>query len=135
MNKDTIQAISDTVSSVNTPYSGVDIWMIIALIEAVLIFILLVSKTNSSNIKKQNIKEKVKAEGEIDFADVLNSSFNAEELYNQLIRLCHPDRYAPDENKMAIANNISTRVTESRYSVKALESLKNEAKEKLNIKI
>lgn len=135
MNKDTINAISDTASVLNTSYAGISIWMIVAFIEAALIIFLLIYKGRQNGEKRNSIKNKVMAEGEIDFANVLNSSFHSEELYNQLIRLCHPDRYAPDEEKMAIANDISTRVTESRHSVKALESLRSEAIEKLNIKL
>jgi hypothetical protein len=48
---------------------------------------------------------------------------------------CHPDRFAPDETKMAIANELSSQITKNKHDIKRLEALREEARNKLNINI
>ena len=75
------------------------------------------------------------AEGNVDFQNTVNSMFNAEPLYKELIVKCHPDRFAPDEAKMAIANELSMQITKNKQNIKCLEALRQEAINKLNINI
>ena len=82
-----------------------------------------------------DIKKQVLEEGEIDFANLVNSSFNAEGLYKELLVKCHPDRFAPNSEMMAIANELSSKITKNKHDIKQLKALKEEARNKLNINI
>jgi len=130
------QTVSDTTAMVaeQAIQSGINLWMIIALAEFVIIVALLIVR-NSSDDKKSELKRKVMAEGNVDFQNTVNSMFNAEPLYKELIVKCHPDRFAPDEAKMAIANELSMQITKNKQNIKCLEALRQEAINKLNINI
>lgn len=77
--------------------------------------------------KKDSLKEN------IDFDNILKSSFNSIELYNELKVKCHPDRFAPDEAKSMVADSIFQEITKNKTNYKKLIELKEEAKQKLNI--
>lgn len=130
------QTVSDTTAMVaeQAIQSGINLWMIIALAEFVIIVALLIVR-NSRDDKKSELKRKVMAEGNVDFQNTVNSMFNAEPLYKELIVKCHPDRFAPDEAKMAIANELSMQITKNKQNIKCLEALRQEAINKLNINI
>lgn len=81
------------------------------------------------------MKKKVLNEGEVDFKNIVESPFKAGELYKVLIRKCHPDRFAGDELKIAIATELSAKITENKNNFKMLKELEAEAEEKLNVKI
>ena len=135
---DTIQTtVADTTSAMATQTAshGINLWMIIALVELVIIIVLLLSRCARGGSSRSDIKRKVMAEGEVDFGNIMNSSFNAEKVYKELLIKCHPDRFAPDEAKMAIANDLSTLITKHKHDIKRLNELKMEAKAKLNINI
>ena len=61
--------------------------------------------------------------------------FGAEPLYQELIRKCHPDRFPNDEEKIAIANDITERIGKYKHNLQKLNELKAEAVNRLNIKI
>ena len=107
----------------------VDVWLWIALCEAVIIIVLLmiIAYKNTAFHKK---KSDILAE-QPDFGNIFNSAFNAEPMYKELSRLCHPDRFAPNEQKMAIADEIFQRVSKNRNNIKALQELKVEITQKL----
>ena len=130
------QTVSDTTAMVaeQAIQSGINLWMIIALAEFAIIIALLIVR-NSRDDKKSELKRKVMAEGNVDFQNTVNSMFNAEPLYKELIVKCHPDRFAPDEAKMAIANELSMQITKNKQNIKCLEALRQEAINKLNINI
>lgn len=130
------QTLADTSAIVaeQATQSGINVWMMIALVELVVIFALLVGRKQGDN-NKSELKRKVMAEGDLDFGNIVNSAFNAESMYKELIMKCHPDRFAPDEAKMAIANELSMQITKNKQNIKRLEALRQEAKNKLNINI
>ncbi len=128
----TLQIVGDTlVSSAQTSHHF-NWWMLIALVELLIIIVLLLSKSKS-NDKKSLIKKQVLSEGDIDFGNIINSSFNAAKLYKDLITQCHPDRFEPDKEKVAIANDISLRLGKYKNDVKMLNEIKKEAINKLSI--
>lgn len=136
MNDTLLQSITDTCASTTTAANSINWWMIIALIELALIIALLIFRGKKKQVdRKDEIKHKVMNEGEIDFGNVINSAFASDELYKKLIRSCHPDRFPGNEVKIAIANDLSSRITKSQRDQKALKSLKEEAEQKLNIHI
>ena len=130
------QVIADTSAIVaeQATQNGINVWLIIALIEFVVIVALLIGRKQGDSGKSE-LKRKVMAEGNVDFGNTVNSMFNAEPLYKELIVKCHPDRFAPDEAKMAIATELSMQITKNRQNRKGLEALCQEAKNKLNINI
>lgn len=133
---DTIQQIvADTTAAATeqATQNGINVWLIVALAELVIIIGLLLSRKKSDD-KRAELKRKILAEGDIDIGNTMNSMFNAEPLYKELIRKCHPDRFAPDEEKMAIASELSMRITKDKHDRKILEVLRQEAINKLNIK-
>lgn len=134
---DTVQQmVADTtaVLTEQATQNGINVWMIVALAELVIIIGLLISRKKSDD-KRAELKRKILAEGDIDIGNTMNSMFNAEPLYKELIRKCHPDRFAPDEAKMAAASELSMRITKNKHDRKALEALRQEAINKLNINI
>lgn len=129
------QIVSDSVATIATNEAGgPDLWMIIALVEAaVIVWLLLRNKQTESKTKR--IKRQVMNEGDVDFGNIIDSSFHSETLYKQLITKCHPDRFAPDQQKMDQANELSTLITKNRHDKKRLEELKQTAEQTLNITI
>ena len=86
---------------------SIDAWTVISALEfAVIMFLIFtalrrrVSTPRMSAMKKNIILEKV------DFGNILDSAFHAEELYEQLKVKCHPDRFVGDERKNAAALEI-----------------------------
>jgi len=130
MEMDTLQDTMQMLHNAGT--IGYDVWFWIAVVEFVIIIILLFSKKDS---KKSEIRKKVLNEGKIDFGNIIKSSFHAEQLYNELMRKCHPDLFAPDDKKMRIANEITMRISKNKNDLKELEKLREEAINKLNIKL
>lgn len=130
------QTITDTSAIVaeQATQNEISVWMIIALVEFIVIVALLIGRKQGDSGKSE-LKRKVMAEGNVDFGNTMNSMFNAELLYKELIVKCHPDRFAPDEAKMAIANELSMQITKNKRNIKCLETLRQEAKNKLNINI
>ena len=131
---DTLQMAADSLMQTSQQCNSLNWWMIIAVVELVIIVVLLFSKDKADD-KKRSIKRQVREEGDINFGNVIASSFGAESLYKELIRKCHPDRFAPDEKKVAIANDISERLGKYKHDLKKLNELKEEAITKLNISI
>ena len=134
MMNDTLQMAADSLMQTSQQCNSLNWWMIIAVVELVIIVVLLFSKDKADD-KKRSIKRQVREEGDINFGNVIASSFGAESLYKELIRKCHPDRFAPDEKKVAIANDISERLGKYKHDLKKLNELKEEAITKLNISI
>ena len=129
-----LQITGDTlVSGVQTSHNF-NLWMLIAFVELLIIITLLFSKSKSYD-KKSRIKKQVKMEGDIDFGNIIDSSFNATKLYKDLITQCHPDRFEPDKEKVAIASDISLRLGKYKNDIKMLNIIKEEALFKLNIKL
>ena len=129
-----LQIVADTLVSGLQASHAFNWWMLVAIVELLIIIVLLLSKSKSNN-KKSSIKKQVKMEGDIDFGNIIDSSFNAAKLYKVLITKCHPDRFEPDKGKVAIASDICLRLGKYKNDVKMLNEIKQEAIEKLSINI
>ena len=129
---DTLQTAADCLVQTSQQCHSLNWWMIIAIVELVIILALLLSKGKVDD-KKRSVKRQVREEGDINFENVIASSFGAESLYKELIRKCHPDRFAPDDEKVAIANDISERLGRYKHDLNKLNALKAEAIIKLGI--
>ena len=133
--KDTLKVASETttksIASENNEH--INWWLWIAIIEFAIIVLLIIKQ----KIKpKDTIKQKFKKESleqEIDFNNIINSSFNAKQLYDELKVKCHPDLFPTDKEKNIIADKLFQEITENQNNAKRLIELKEEAKQKLNI--
>ena len=96
---------------------------------AVLVFILLKRKKESSHVAR--IKENVMKES-IDMSNVINSSFNASSLYDELKKKCHPDRFI-DENLKERAYMLFQQVTLYKRDYKKLLELQERINKELKM--
>ena len=113
---------------------SIDAWTVISALEfAVIMFLIFtalrrrVSTPRMSAMKKNIILEKV------DFGNILDSAFHAEELYEQLKVKCHPDRFIGDERKNAAALEIFQQLGQYRHDIKALDRIRQRAEDELDI--
>lgn len=127
MGNDTLVNVGNNIFQTD----GINIWFIISIIEFILIIVLYFRKKSKSINRKLEIKNEVKKEGKIDFYNTVNSAFNSDELYNELIRKYHPDRFVNDDSKVNIANKIFQEITKNKLNIQKLEELKKEAEQKL----
>lgn len=72
--------------------------------------------------EKDKIRDKILME-EIDFGNVVSSSLLAKSLYDELKKVCHPDRFL-DEQDIEKANEIFQLVTQNKGDYNKLLSLK-----------
>lgn len=108
-------------------------WFYISLLEFVFIAFLLVGKLRMMQ-KKREQKREILSSDNIDYDNIIKSSFNSQSLYDGLKKKCHPDRFL-DGEKNKIATEIFAKIVENKYNYQELESIKKEAESKLNIKI
>ena len=128
---DTLQGVAGAVTTGNFQES--DVWVYIAMVEFVIIFFLLLFafRRGTTRVEKQKLRESIKSD--VDFQNIINSSFHATEIYNELKVKCHPDRFIGDVEKNATANRIFQEVTKNKMNYKRLQELKKEAEESLGI--
>lgn len=132
---DTVKVASETITQSfgSESYEQINWWLWIAIFEFVLIvFLIIIVKIKLKDTIRQKFK-KESLEQEIDFNNIINSSFNSKKLYDELKVKCHPDRFPTDIEKNIIAVSIFQDITKSQNNVKRLIELKEEAKQKLNI--
>lgn len=110
-----------------------NVWFYISLLELVFIAFLLVGKLRMMQ-KKREQKREILSKDNIDYDNIIKSSFNSQSLYDSLKKKCHPDRFLEKE-KNAIATEIFARIVENKYNYQALQEIKDDAETKLNIKI
>lgn len=110
-----------------------NIWIYVAIIEFCIIAYFILSKIKKKKTRRSWFKEEALAQ-DIDFNNIINSSFNASPLYNSLKIRCHPDRFTLDKNKFDYANKLYQEITENKNNLKKLEELKEKAILNLNIK-
>ncbi len=122
------QNITDNVEA-TTLWS---VWSIVAIsvtLFAVLALVLYIFRDK----KKRRVKDKIMNEtADVGF-NTLNEWKKAERLYNELKRICHPDLFHDERNE--IANEIFQRLTENKYRYQELLKIRDEAIEKLGIKV
>lgn len=78
-------------------------------------------------MKERSLKE------EIDFGNIIKSSFHTQPLYDELKVKCHPDRFPNDETKNKTADALFQEITKNKTNYKKLVELKERAKLELNI--
>jgi len=135
-----VDTISTVVASSGDAIIGdktfwsINIWTIIAVAELLVLIILLVRNNNRHFFDAKGITEREQSgKNEIDFDNILNSAFHSNEIYEQLKKKCHPDRFEPDEKKVAIAQEIFQLAGKNKHDIKTLMLLKKRAEDELNI--
>ena len=120
--------------------STINIWLYIAIIEFVTIIVLFILFMNEKNkhSETKKLKQKLKGRNEIDLQDTLVNIGNMDkaiELYNELKKKCHPDRFVGDDLKTEMADKLFQEITKNKNNYKKLEELKKQAIKELNISI
>lgn len=124
---------SKAIISSAEPIQTTNWWMWLAIAQfGIIIFLVLKEKIKLKETAKQKFK-KESLEQEIDFNNIIKSSFHSITLYDELKVKCHPDRFPVDKEKNAIAETIFQEITKNKTNIKRLLELKEEAKQKLNI--
>jgi hypothetical protein len=126
-----VSALSSGVSSPN------NFWFWLSIIELVIILFLvfkLSSKKKNlafSDLNKENLRKS--KETDIDMGNLMNSINNSSELYKELSRKCHPDRFvnSPDQK---LAEEIFQEIARHKRNHEKLIALKERAIAELNIK-
>jgi predicted RND superfamily exporter protein len=132
--QDSLKVAEKVVSqTAENNHNSSNLWMWLAIGE----FAIIIGLVIASRIKrKPNVKQKFKEESiaqEVDFDNIINSSFHSNELYDIIKVKCHPDRFPTDPKLNEIAEKIFQEITKSKTNIKRLEELKIEAQQKLNI--
>ena len=131
--RDSLKLANEAISSSPIINNVNTYWIWIAVTEFMIILFLLIKRntkvkeTAKSRFKNESLK------GEIDFQNIIDSSFNSVKLYDELKVKCHPDRFPTDIVKNEIADNLFQEINKNKTNTKKLLELKEEAKQKLNI--
>ena len=132
---DTLQHVMETSTVVKSKQldGNTNYWILIASIEFLVILLLLLNKkkkTDFSDLNKSDFK-KMKSQ-DIDMENLMNSITNSNELYKELSKKCHPDRFVNTELQF-IAEKIFQEITENKRDYNSLLKLKERAIKELNI--
>lgn len=134
-----LQMKSDSISSsliVSSESVFNSFWFWIALVELIIIILLIVKLKNKKAIIDLDdvSKEKMKSakSANIDMDDLMNSINNSKEIYKELSKKCHPDRFVNTE-KQDLAEEIFQEISKNKRNYSALQELKKRAFKELNI--
>jgi len=131
--QDSIKIAGQTITKATETSESINWWMWLAIAEFGIIAILFLRKTlKPIDTARQRFKNE-SLQQDIDFNNIINSSFNSIKLYDELKVKCHPDRFPTDKEKNLIAENIFQEIAKNKNNVKRLLELKEEAIQKLSI--
>ena len=131
--QDSIKVAGKAISKVTEANDNTNLWMWLAIVElGIIAYLILKEKLKSKVTAKQQFKSE-SLKQDIDFNNIINSSFNSIKLYDELKVKCHPDRFPTDKEKNIIAENLFQEISKNKTNVKRLLELKEEAIQKLNI--
>lgn len=131
--QDTLKVANQVITKSSEAPNNTNWWMWIAVAEfGVIAILILREKIRPKDTSKQRFKEESLRQS-IDFGNIINSSFNSIQLYDELKVKCHPDRFPLDKEKNLMAENLFQEISKNKNNVKRLLELKEEAKQKLNI--
>lgn len=117
-----------------TPHADENLWLWIALAELAAIIVLLVllrRKARGENRLKQRFKSDA-IQQEVNMEDVMGNIFQARQLYDQLKRQCHPDRFTDPELRIK-ADALYQQITENKRNFTRLQELRSQAEQKLHL--
>jgi hypothetical protein len=112
-------------------------WLIYLLIGVIIVLLLIlffiISNIKMKHSREYQAKQRILREDQIDWNNTMYV-FKAQELYNQLKVVCHPDRFTDPQLK-AVATDLFQRITKNKTNYKELQKLKEEAKQMLSVNI
>lgn len=138
-----LQIIKDsTIVKVNEKVSNAssNIWLWVSVVEFGLILFLILrprKKVINSTLSSDEVGVlNTSKSGEINMDDLMNNIHKSRDLYNALIRSCHPDRFRHiNERHAEIADKLSQEITLNQRNYNRLVELKNIAEQELEITI
>jgi hypothetical protein len=131
--QDSLKVAEKVVAKTTENNDTSNLWMWVAIGEfAIIIGFVLANRFKRKPNAKKQFKDESLAQ-EVDFNNIINSSFHSNELYDILKVKCHPDRFPTDTKLNEIAEKLFQEITKSKTNVKRLQELKIEAQQKLNI--
>ncbi len=131
--QDSIKVAGQAITKTTETGEHTNWWMWLAIAEfGIIAFLILKEQLKPKDTAKQRFKNE-SLKQDIDFGNIINSSFNSIQLYDELKVKCHPDRFPTDKEKNTIAENIFQEISKNKNNVKRLLELKEEATQKLNI--
>lgn len=133
MVQDTLKIAGQVIVKPTEAVRYTNLWMWLSIAEfGVVLILILKNKLKQRNIETGRFKEESLRQN-IDFDNIINSSFNSGKIYNELKTRCHPDRFPVDKEKRTIAENLFQEIAENKNNVKRLIELREEAKDKLDL--
>lgn len=121
----------------NPPHQESGLWLWVAIGEAIIIcgLIALLLRKRSRSEQDKTIAEAKR--GEVDYGNVIASSFLAKSMYDKLKKVCHPDRFPVSQQpeKHQIATELSAEIAKHKHDIKELKRLASEVEHQLGIKI
>lgn len=138
MNTDSLTQVMDTVKNVANATGNANppdahswtYWVGGALALGVIVF---AAALKQRNPKREALKQKLKS-GTVDFDGLMNSAFHSQELYDELKKKCHPDRFSTNPRLVEKATEIFALITKNKYNYQALAELKERAEKELHVK-
>ena len=134
---DSTAIIDNTISNMTFIGNSISIWLCIAIIEFILIVWLLIKLKNQKKIMldfSEMRKSDLRKSEDIDMNNLVNSIYHSKELYKELSKKCHPDRFA-NTCKQEIAEDIFKRISKNKRNYEQLILIKEEAKSKLDLNL
>jgi hypothetical protein len=126
--------VAETIS--NTDSATLSMWLWVALIEfTFIIFLLFRLNKKGKDLKFGDLpKGKMKdvKKYEVDMDNLMNSINGSKDLYKELSRTCHPDRFI-NSDKQKLAEEIFQEISNHKRDFKKLTELKERAIAELNI--
>ena len=120
------------------PVSTFNLWILISIAEFLIIVILIILLFKKKQKKPDEfyVGESIKGykDAEVDLGNMFNSMFNASMLHDALKKKIHPDRFPHDEEKIAIANELTTQLNENKNNIAKMKESQLMAIEKLGVK-
>lgn len=135
LTQNALKVAEQTISISSNEDAPTNVWLWIAILEFIIIIGLFLSKRfkRKSDHKLQLKKEALSQD--VDFNNIIRSSFHSNELYDALKVKCHPDRFPTDLELNGVAEKLFQEISKNKTNYKRLEELKIEAKQKLNINL
>lgn len=129
-----IDSVKNVVQSKNVNVTDSTwIYCVVALVAVIAIVSGVVAYFRSDRYK---MKKKLKSKNaSVDFDNVMRSAFMAKDLYDQLKGKCHPDKFATDSEKMAIATEIFALLVKNKHNYDELCKLKERVVNELNVEV
>lgn len=128
---DTVQHMANATGNANPPDAHSWIyWVGGALILGI---IALAAALKRRTPQQEALKQKLKS-GTVDFDGLMNSAFHSQELYDELKKKCHPDRFSTNPQLVQKATEIFALITKNKYNYQALAKLKERAEKELHVK-